>query len=411
MTIGQIIIWLFIKLFTETLAAFSPKKINLKKKDSFNSKLELPIDIWECILRKLDNRESCEKFYEALPVSIQRHIQPSYHLKMDYFREIYLVFIQSVLIVFKDDDIHKIKDFGYQIMNAEFGKYNGEILVLLENDDIFYYHYDNDYYYDIILYDQSLFSERIRFFFNLSFYKDFLLLFVPVHNELYFQKYYGEKPEFTHLLHQTNIQGPKKFMTTISLKNPEMASFFYCRYNGEVKSELKLLNHNTLEEIYVNTQMKVRAFCFDEFGKFFFCDNNSVRTLDENNEAQHFLSIFQLGKIDKIMAYNNFLYYAIYFKYTKMSHIYVIDYENDFFDDEDVVKVMEFKGRCNYMKMHRFCRFFVYGKKEEFVYFDFAEKKIVRRIDLTGLKKEKEIMEKIDFGKDTSLGYDLLLEC
>jgi len=370
--------------------------------------MELPIDIWENILNQCDDKQSCKNLFKALPCKVQ--LEPSYNIKMDNFTQIYLVIIKNILIIFKDDGEYHINDFGIFIKNAVFSGYRNEVMVLLENNDIFFYNFENDLYYPITIPQNDITSEKHSIFFYKINWQNTYFIFVANRFDMYFFKYSQDNPEYFYNLHQSTTECNKKFMIELNDVHPELASFIYYRKNGSMFYELKLLNHSTKEIIYMNNDLKIRGFCFDEYGKFFFCDNDFIYTLDEENKIDTFY-IFRFladAKVDRIYACNHFLYYCVHMKNYNRSFIYFVDYKNcDPYDDESII-IVEFNGRIDFMKIYQY-KYLIYGTSKETYFYNLHEKKIERTVNSEYLFDHSKIIQYIDFAREQEMKFDILL--
>lgn len=365
--------------------------------------MDLPIEIWEKILNFCVDKESCENLFNSLPFKDQ--LEPSYYTKIDSFKQIYLVIIKNILIIFKDNLEYHIKDFGIFIKDTFFTRYRNEVIVLLENNEVFYHDFEKDVCYPIEIPKNEITSDNHCIFFYKNFWKDSYFIFVSCKFDMYFFKYSQDKPVYFYNLHKSNIEGNKKFMIEINEAKPELASFIYYRNNGSMFYELRLFNHITKNIIYLNNNLRIRSFCFDEYGKFFFCDNDFIYSLDEENEIDRFYSYRFLAdvKVDRIYAFNYFLYYSVYMKNYNRSFIYCINYDIDPYDDESN-KVVEFNGRIDFLKIYEY-KYLIYGTSMEINFYNLQEKKIERIVNQQYLLDSSNI----SIACDQEMKFDIFL--
>jgi len=368
--------------------------------------MDIPNDIWECILTKIDNKETCENFFKALPFSTQKLLAPSYNLKLDYFKDIYILFIQSVLIVFKDHNIYCIKNFSSTIIHAQFSRYPKEIIIFLEDNDIFFYDYERDMCFDFIVEDKNILDKKNKIFFYQNFFKDENFLVTGNQNGLFYYKNSNGKQK---TLYSTNKTGKKKFVFVINYIKTQFAYFVNHKYNGSSHYYMKLIDHSNDVTLYENNDIKITDMCFDERGNLFFCSDDEIWTLDENYKKKLFFYNRSIYKIDKLFVLNNYVYFAAHFKMDNETLIFTIDYIdwNGNSDNLQEYLLFELRDRVGHLNVHN--NYLVIGTCNNLYFYDLQERKIRKNINLDYLIDKSNILDFIDLDKDTDLQYDLII--
>jgi len=378
--------------------------------------MDIPADIWEIILGKCSNEKTCNNLYKALPIKIQKELEPSYNVIIDFFKDIYIVYCKSLMIVFKDDSVHKIKDFDVSIRELVFSKFKNEVIVVLENEEIFYYNFETNYYYTINIPENEIFNQEHRIFAYLNYNKDLLFVFLASNYEMNFFKYIGSDPEYLFQVHKSNVRCKKKFMVKINDCIPEITTYFHYKIGDTLVYDLKLINHETREIIYTNNEMKITSMCFDDYSNFVFCDSYAIYMFNRKNREEKILSYFLSNlKIDNICAQNKNIYYSIYLKDRNVSIVYYLDCSNFVPDCDDAIGILEVEDRIQKLKISFDNNFLIVGTKNELFYFDLENRKIKRKIDNNFIlqnsyfKKYYSDTEKYDFDFFDNLSFEVLI--
>jgi len=364
--------------------------------------MDIPHDIWEYILMMINKKEECDKLYYALPYSTQKLLEPSYDMKLDEFKDIYLVFFQSVLIIFKNDNIYCIKDFILKIKDAQFSYFKREVVIILEDNDIFYYDYEKDVSF-IFGINKNILKNNTIFLYQ-NYQKDKTFIVSGNRNGLF---YHLNPEEIQKSLYSTDKPGKKKFIFEINDNKPEFASFVYHQYDGIGHYEMKLVNYLTDEIIYKNNGMKITCIFFDENGKLFFSSDNEICSLDENNKKEVFYYNNSYYKIDQILRYQDYVYYASYCKIEEVTNIIALNY-CDINCNLCEYLLFELRNRVKYLHIHK--NYLVVGTNKDLYFFDLYTRKIKRNINLSYLIENSNILELIDLDKNVDLRFDLILK-
>ena len=371
--------------------------------------MELPDDIWESILMKSKDKDSCEKLYNALSLKTQKLLEPSYNNALDYFRDIYLIIVQDIIIIFKDDEQFRVKKFSKNIRCAELFRFYNSAIILFENNELFYYNYCDNVEYPIEIPNNYLTNDKIIIFLKLNWYKDNFYLLVANNYELNFAKYIDEIPQYLQNIHKANRLGKKKYHIEINNVSNEIATFVYYKENNNEVYDLKLINHVSGEVLFNSNLYKIRSMCFSEYDEFFFCENYKIYKYDENEEKLfgYIYGNRAIFKLDKLIAFDKYFFYSIF--YDNKSEIYNMYYGDDLIDNENFFKILTIENRVNYLEIHNKGEYLIIGTIYELIFYSFIEKKVTRRVDIDYLMDKSEIVKHIDLDDNIDMRFDLLL--
>lgn len=367
--------------------------------------MELPVDIWEKILLLSIDKKSCENLFQALPSKMQEILIPSYENTLDNYRDIYLIFVQNIILIFKNNDLYKIKQFNHPIRSVEFSPFFNSLLVLLNNNIIFYYNYNSNYIIDIDIPSNEITRENPIYYFYQNNYSNELFLVLAKFKELYYIKYVDEIPLKMNNIFSINYSGNKKFIIVPSKKTNEIATYVYYKINNRMFFDLKIINHKTNEIVFHDSSVKIRAMCYDDFDNFFYCDNEFIYYVNINNTSSIYSSIwFELyhSKIEKLVACKELIFYSAYNKYEDISIVYCV-YYNFYEDDEFHNKILSINKSVVFMKIYRNGKVLVVGTNEELLFYNLEEKKNIRTINIC------EIVNYLESDENLEMNYDLLI--
>ena len=367
--------------------------------------MDLPIDIWENILKKTSNRENCYNLFNALPESSKKLLKNAYSDHIDLLTDYLILGIQNVAIASRDTDIIAYRDFLFEIKKIKHAPYYGEAIICLSNDEIIIWNFVDDeivYLPDPLLEDNYKYSNFIQS-------KCRRYLFVSkLEPDVIFYKYniYDESgPIYFQMINESSLTNDtrKKLLTIVNPVKPELMTI-YCssRMNMENKYyQINIYNYENETKIF-QSNFKVKYGYYDDNGKLYVSNSKKIFEVDSQF---NFNVIFEIDFIqeDKIILFlknNNKLYYVIKHEY------YCTIYEYNLSTKKKTFIYKDYNKRIYNFNLIRNGEHIIYDNTDEIVIIDIAQKTIAKKYILSNFLDNPNIEHLFDYSEYGPILFD-----
>ncbi len=281
--------------------------------------MNIPDDIWECILQKINDELTCLKLYDALPIKTQEKLLCTFENHLDSLIYRFILVIENCIILTKNKEIFSFKTFESNISKAFFLN-NSDIIILLKIGKILVWNYETDIVNSI----PDILSEEEQNFIDIqvSYCRNFMFVFRKVPNFIFYR--YDVKDQIMPSYYrEISSRIPNREFTCVNAIRSEVAISF--SLVGEENVDKLVIYDDNKNIILYEELIKAKCVVFDENGDWYYNNKNRIYSLrDWKSNLLMEIDDELNGKIKKFLVYkgniyifysvNNLLVYNLFYK-------------------------------------------------------------------------------------------------